>query len=182
MLGKLFLWTQFTLLLHRNDLLNIIKFLWLPLTVIFQVPPLGPGIKINGVGKKIKTPRSFCALIYQQSSGRKPCNKDCWVYYIDIFSILVLISMNSSSFVLKQSVNEGRCANSYEVKAEDTGYLRKVQFHLYFMCSVGGQWHFTPRSSKVWHRQNQRFQTLEWRTLMEKCALSCWHPLAIKQK
>lgn len=52
MLGKICLWTQFTLLLHSNDLLNIIKFLWLPLTVIFQVPPLGPCIKINGEGKK----------------------------------------------------------------------------------------------------------------------------------
>lgn len=40
------------LLLHSNDLLNIIKCLWLPLTVIFQVPPLGPGIKINRLGKK----------------------------------------------------------------------------------------------------------------------------------
>lgn len=54
MLGKLCLWTQFNLLLHSNDLLNTIKFLWLSLTVISQVPPVGPGIKINGVKKKIK--------------------------------------------------------------------------------------------------------------------------------
>lgn len=68
--GKIILWTQFTLLLHRNDLLNIIKFLWLALTVIFQVPPRGPCIIITGVGKKKKeTWRSCGALIYHQSSG-----------------------------------------------------------------------------------------------------------------
>lgn len=40
------------LLVHSNDLLNIIKFLWLPLTVMFQVSPVGPGIKIKVVGEK----------------------------------------------------------------------------------------------------------------------------------
>lgn len=46
------------LLVHSNDLLNIIKFLWLPLTVMFQVSPVGPGIKIKVVGKKIKHERN----------------------------------------------------------------------------------------------------------------------------
>lgn len=41
------------------------------------------------------------------------------------------------------------------------GLFKKMQLHLYFMCSVG--WHDSSShgAANMWHRQNQRFQTLE---------------------
>lgn len=62
------------------------------------------------------------------------------------------------------------------------GYLKKAQPHFYLTCAVGGQWHFTSWSNKCVPRAEPDISAKEWRTLMEKCALSCWHPLAIKQK